>query len=166
MILAGSEIAIQVLDGAIRLEPFDAALINPNSYNYRLGDELVAKSELGSSETMTIPESGVVLYPGKVYLASTYELIGSSRFAILLIGRSSIGRLGLHLQVDADLGHRGSAHRWTLELVARKPVRVYPRMIIGQVTFWSSGLPVDLPLSDYARLHRPANSFVEHGHLP
>lgn len=166
MILTGSEIAIQVEDGAIRLEPFDAAQINPNSYNYRLGDEVVAKSALGSSETIAIPESGTVLFPGKVYLASTYELIGSFRFATLLIGRSSIGRLGIHLQVDADLGHRGSAHRWTLELVARKPVRVYPRMIIGQVTFWTSDLPVDLPVSDYASLHGPVNSFVENGHLP
>lgn len=52
-----------------------------------------------------------------------------------LIGRSSTGRLGLFLQVSADLGHTGAEHKWTLELVAAKPIKIYPNMIIGQISF-------------------------------
>ena len=55
-----------------------------------------------------------------------------------LIGRSSIGRLGIFLQVDADLGHTGSSHNWTLEIVCCKKVRIYPRMVIGQISFWKN----------------------------
>jgi hypothetical protein len=44
------------------------------------------------------------------------EELGSRKYAMSLIGRSSIGRLGLFLQVSANLGHTGSSHCWTLEL--------------------------------------------------
>ena len=55
-----------------------------------------------------------------------------------LIGRSSIGRLGLFLQVSANLGHVTSCHKWTLELFPCKNIRIYPRMKIGQISFWST----------------------------
>ena len=47
-----------------------------------------------------------------------------------------MGRLGLFLQLSADLGHIGAVHCWTLELTVVQPVRVYPGMRIGQVSFW------------------------------
>ena len=53
-----------------------------------------------------------------------------------LIGRSSVGRLGLFLQITADLGHLGKAHCWTLELKVVQSLIVYPHMKIGQVSFW------------------------------
>ena len=72
-----------------------------------------------------------------------------------LIGRSSMGRLGLFLQVSANLGHTTSCHQWTLELVAAKPIRLYPNMIIGQVTFWDNqGEIYDHPFT-YANFSLP-----------
>ena len=53
-----------------------------------------------------------------------------------LLGRSSIGRLGLFLNITADLGHVGSATRWTLELSVVQPLRIYAGMRLGQVAFW------------------------------
>ena len=53
-----------------------------------------------------------------------------------LIGRSSVGRLGLFLQITADLGQLGAKHSWTLELKVVQPLIVYPMMKIGQVSFW------------------------------
>ena len=53
-----------------------------------------------------------------------------------LIGRSSVGRLGLFLQITAPLGHIGTCHNWTLELKVVQPLIVYPKMKIGQVSFW------------------------------
>jgi len=40
MILTGTEIKKRVEKGEITLEPFSDDLMNPNSYNYRLGDTL------------------------------------------------------------------------------------------------------------------------------
>lgn len=144
MILSGKEITRRVDTGDITIDPFDPDCINPNSYNYKLGDIYrIVPNEFCSNELFhqagdirTITKEGLLLMPGNVYLASTYESIGSNKFVTSLIGRSSVGRLGLFLQISADLGNLGPAHKWTLELTCVQPIIVYPRMKIGQVSFW------------------------------
>ncbi|MFI8631245.1 dCTP deaminase domain-containing protein [Microbacterium sp. NPDC077663] len=145
MILTGPQITRCVADGTITIDPFDPASVNPNSYNYRLGDTLlVSRDEVFDAarsptwKEFEIPEEGFTLRAGRLYLASTLETIGSSEYVTSLIGRSSLGRLGLFLQVTADLGHVGAVHRWTLELHAVQPLRIYRGMRIGQVSFWES----------------------------
>lgn len=143
MILSGVKIKEEVSNKRIIIEPFDDKLLNPNSYNYRLGDELLEiEDELIDSKSETkfkrikLDSNGYVLKPHKLYLGSTLECIGSNNYVTQLIGRSSIGRLGLFLQVTAPLGHIGCKLHWTLELKSVQPLRVYPGMKIGQVTFW------------------------------
>lgn len=150
MILTGDEIANEVANGSITIEPFSRQLTNPNSYNYRLGDQLVVIDDAvidlhGKAHTheIIIPEDGIELQPGVIYLGHTYESIGSDAFVPSLIGRSSLGRLGMFLQITADLGHLGTRHKWTLEITVVQPLRVYPRMVVGQVSFW---LPKDRDL--------------------
>lgn len=140
MILTGPEIAAEVEAGAITIEPFDRKQLNPNSYNYRLGPELREVKDLPwdpkRPSRIVIPSEGFVLEPGRFYLGATQELIGSDKYAISLIGRSTVARLGLFLQVTADLGHQGTKARWTLEMKAVQRLRVYAGMEIGQVSFW------------------------------
>ena len=143
MILSGLKIKEEVLNGNINIEPFDDKMLNPNSYNYRLADiiyevedDIIDPSHKTNVKKIKIAESGYVLQPNKLYLGSTVEKIGSSKYVTQLIGRSSVGRLGLFLQVTAPLGHVGCNHCWTLELRCVQPFKVYPRMKIGQVTFW------------------------------
>lgn len=143
MILTGSKIAQEVSFGRIVIEPFEPALLNPNSYNYRLGCVLKVPAhglQDASHEVpfrdLVIPDDGLVLEPNQLYLGHTVERIGSSHFVTSLIGRSSVGRLGLFLQISADLAQLGLIHQWTLELMVVQPLRVYPRMRIGQVSFW------------------------------
>ena len=114
MILTGSEIKKYLRKGDIVISPFNEEQLNPNSYNYRLGDILTYKEDNGEYKTITIPEEGFVLYPNRVYLGHTFEVLGSKKCAMSLFGRSSTGRLGLFLQVSADLGHTGAEHKWTL----------------------------------------------------
>ena len=143
MILTGPEIIRQVSLGGILIEPFNEKCVNPNSYNYHLGprlkiapmDVVDTKNEQCWSE-IEIPEEGFLLEPTKFYLGHTVEKIGSCNFVTSLIGRSSIGRLGLYLQLSADLGHQGAIHSWTLELKVIQPLKVYRGMTIGQVSFW------------------------------
>lgn len=146
MILTGPAIKTAVKNGRVVLEPFDAANLNPNSYNYHLGDTLlIPGTGKQRSRKVRLHANGFVLEPGHIYLGTTQETIGSDYFVTLLLGRSSVGRLGIFLNVTADLGHIGSSSRWTLELTVVQPVRIYPQMKIGQVSFW---------MTDHRTTHR------------
>ncbi|MFF3671608.1 dCTP deaminase [Microtetraspora malaysiensis] len=143
MILTGLEIFRQHKAGRITLDPFSPEQVNPNSYNYRLGPTLRTHrgpviDALGEHQIQeaAIPDEGIILQPGWVYLGTTVERIGSDHYVPSLIGRSSLGRLGVYLQVSADLGNLGAVHRWTLEIVVCQPIRLYAGMIVGQVSFW------------------------------
>jgi dCTP deaminase len=167
MILTGRKIREGVEDGDISISPFDSTLINPNSYNYRLDKNiLVAKPGVIDPrlplafERREIGESGFLLEPNNLYLANTYEDIGSRRYTTTLIGRSSLGRLGLFLQITADLGHIGTGHKWTLELHVVQPLIVYFRMRIGQVAFWENIGEVEPYDGDYKRFSLPQPSKI------
>lgn len=143
MILSGLKIKEEVSNKNINIDPFDDALLNPNSYNYRLADviyevidEIIDPINKTNIKRIKIPSEGYILQPNKLYLGSTVEKIGSSKYVTQLIGRSSVGRLGLFLQVTAPLGHVGCNHCWTLELRVVQPLKIYPNMKIGQVSFW------------------------------
>lgn len=142
MILTGDEIKNELDNGGIMIIPFFYENINPNSYNYHIGKKIKVFSSVKNNKPIfyeiDIPDSGYILEPQVIYLANTFEIIGSSKYSMSLIGKSSIGRLGLFLQVSANLGQTTSCHRWTLELVAVKPIKIYPNMIIGQVSFWKN----------------------------
>lgn len=143
MILTGPEIARELESKRIHIEPYIPENTNPNSHNYRLGPVLRTHASdvidsLGRQplKEFTIPPEGVVLQPNRIYLGTTVEEMGSDHYVTTLIGRSSIGRLGLFVQYAADLGNLGTAHRWTLEIKVIQPLRIYPGMKIGQVSFW------------------------------
>lgn len=143
MILSGLKIKEEVLNNNITIEPYNNELLNPNSYNYRLAntiyeitENIIDPKKKTCIKKIIIPKDGYILQPNKLYLGSTYEKIGSSKYVTQLIGRSSVGRLGLFLQVTAPLGHVGCSHCWTLELRVVEPLKIYPMMKIGQVSFW------------------------------
>ncbi len=143
MILSGSKIKTCVKQGTIDISPFNNSQINPNSYNYRLGDYLKVyeenildpKKKL-KTKKIKIPEEGLILYPNKLYLGYTEEIFGSDKYVPIITGRSSTGRLGLFVQITSDLVDIGFHGRLTLQLHATQPVKIYPRMLIGQVMFW------------------------------
>lgn len=148
MILTGNAIHKAWRNHEIVIDPFEMSQINPNSYNYRLGATLIeVKTSLANVDGdhhIELREEGYELQPDRLYLGATYERIGSGSHVTTLLGRSSLGRLGLFLNVSADLGHCGAISRWTLELKVVQPLRVYPGMIIGQVCFWKQhgGKPI------------------------
>ncbi|MCE9599475.1 MAG: dCTP deaminase [Spirochaetia bacterium] len=141
MILTGPEI-VRRMGQDIRIEPYDASLVNPNSYNLRLNDELVVykNHELDmkkSSETeiIKIPADGLVIEPGKLYLGRTVEYTETFNLVPMLEGRSSIGRLGLFVHVTAGFGDVGFRGYWTLEISAIQPIRIYPFVSICQIFY-------------------------------
>jgi dCTP deaminase len=160
MILTGSEIEREVKLKNIIIKPFNKSQINPNSYNYRIGTEILVQTNNGFVKKK-IPVTGFVLKPHQVYLAHTYEILGSNKYAMNLIGRSSLGRLGLFLQISANLGHTGSSHRWTLELVSTMKLKIYPHMIIGQISFWKNKGTVKKYTDGYSSFNRAKESLVK-----
>ncbi|KAA9150342.1 dCTP deaminase [Amycolatopsis acidicola] len=143
MILTGTEIRRQVALGRIEIEPFEPAQVNPNSYDFRLGPTLLVyrNHELDArapepADEVAIPAGGFVLSPDRVYLGSTAERMGSDHYVPVIRGKSSLGRLGLFVNITADLIDIGSHNHWTLQFHAVQPLRIYPGMRIGQVTFW------------------------------
>ena len=143
MILSGSKIEKCVREKTIDIRPFNKSQINPNSYNYRLGDYLKiyeeevldAKKKL-KTKKIDITDEGIILYPDKVYLGFTEEIFGSDKYVPVITGRSSTGRLGLFVQITSDLVDIGFHGRLTLQLHSTQPVRVYKGMEIGQIMFW------------------------------
>lgn len=141
MILTGNEIKAQ-LGNNILIDPFDERLLNPNSYNLRLHDELIVYEEIvldmrrpNRFRRYTIPEEGYVLNPNQLYLGRTVERTETHNLVPMLEGRSSIGRLGLFVHVTAGFGDIGFKGHWTLEMFAIKPVRIYPGVPICQIFY-------------------------------
>jgi len=134
--------------------------VTPDSPAWRRPPHLVlANVRVGAQGSgVVITEDGYVLTPHRMYLGHTVEVIGSDTYAMSLIGRSSMGRLGLFLQVSANLGHTTSCHCWTLEMVATRPLRVYPNMVIGQVSFWCNTGRLQPTEAFYARFDEPLES--------
>lgn len=141
MILSGLEIEKR-LGKEIEIEPFDKSQLNPNSYNLRLHNELlVYKDEVldmkypNNFEKLIIPEEGLILQPGKLYLGRTEEKTCTKGLVPKLEGRSSVGRLGIHIHITAGLGHVGAKGHWTLEIFCIQPVKIYPNVEVCQVYF-------------------------------
>ncbi|BBH22583.1 deoxycytidine triphosphate deaminase [Paenibacillus baekrokdamisoli] len=145
MILTGQEICNKHKIGEIYISPFDNNNINPNSYNFHLGDylkvyknNLIDPKEKQEVEIINIPDEGIVLFPDKLYLGYTLETMGSTKYVPIMTGRSSTGRLGLFVHITADLIDIGSINQWTLQIHVIQPLKVYRNMPIGQVTFWKT----------------------------
>ena len=143
MILTGAQIRRARAKGEITIEPFRLAHLGPNSYDFRLGNRCrtykrrtLDASAPNPSFLLVVPATGMLLSPHKLYLFNTEEVMGSEKYVPIIRGRSSVGRLGLFIDITADLIDLGSINQWTLQLHCVQPVRIYPGMLIGQVTFW------------------------------
>lgn len=165
MILTGKEILKNIIDEKIVIDPFDEKLLNPNSYNFRLGNKLLVYENYvldsradNKVREITIPEEGMTLASGTIYLGSTVEIIGSDNFVPIIRGRSSIGRLGLFINITADLIDIGSFNQPTLQLNAVQPITIYPDMHIGQVTFWEPFGKIEKYHGKYANSRGPVAS--------
>lgn len=141
MILSGLEIA-ERMGKDIGIEPYDPKQLNPNSYNLRLHNELLVydnpvldMKEDNPTSRLTIPSTGLLLEPGKLYLGRTVERTRTDELVPMLEGRSSIGRLGMFVHVTAGFGDIGFNGYWTLEIFVVQPLVIYPDIEICQIYY-------------------------------
>ena len=142
MILSGKEINKQVENGVIRIDPFNADQLNPNSYNLRLHSDLLVydsnildMKEKNTTSPLTIPEDGLLLEPQKLYLGRTIERTATDKYVPMLEGRSSVGRLGLFIHITAGFGDIGFDGFWTLEIFCVQPIKIYSSLEICQIFY-------------------------------
>jgi dCTP deaminase len=141
MILSGKEIKRR-LGSDIFIEPFVEKQLNPNSYNLRLHNEMLVyddpmldMKELNSAHRIAIPDEGLLLTPGKLYLGRTIEYTKTFNCVPMIEGRSSVGRLGLFTHVTAGFGDIGFCGYWTLEMFCVMPIRIYAGVEIVQIYY-------------------------------
>lgn len=141
MILSGPEI-LKRLGSDIVIQPYQKDLLNPNSYNLCLHNELMVYTNLpldmkkpNPTKMITIPETGYLLEPQKLYLGRTLEYTETYNLVPMLEGRSSIGRLGMFVHITAGFGDVGFKGYWTLEILVTHPLIIYPNVQICQIFY-------------------------------
>lgn len=141
MILSGKEI-VKLLNKDIFIDNFDPSKINPNSYNLTLNEKLLVYADPildmakpNPTEEIIIPDKGLLIVPGELYLGRVNERTITKNLVPMLEGRSSIGRLGIEIHISAGFGDVGFDGYWTLEITCVKPVRIYKNVEICQMYF-------------------------------
>ena len=163
--LTGIEIERRIKCGDIKINPFDPKKLNPNSYNLTLDKELKIYNLINvfhnpysfiehdidcesdsyyldshnenKYSTIEIPDEGMILLPGVLYIGRTVERTSTDKFIPMINGRSSGGRLGLSVHICAGFGDIGFDGTWTLEITVVHPLRIYAGDEVAQVCFFT-----------------------------
>ncbi len=161
MILSDRTVRKLLANGHLQLDPLEDDQIQPASVDVRLGrsirvfrnhtaeciDPYTAQPEL--TEILEVKEgSPFVLHPGEFVLGTTVERIGLPDDIVARVdGKSSLGRWGILIHATAGFIDAGFQGQITLELssVATLPVRLWPGMKIGQISFMQLDEPVERP---------------------
>lgn len=142
MILSSGSIIREFKLGNIKIDPFDSNNLNPNSYNLTLHNELIIYDEAAldpkrenKTKKFIIPEVGITIFPGKLYLGRTIEYTETRNYVPGIEGRSSFARLGLTVHASAGFGDVGFCGTWTLEISCVLPIVLYPGLKICQIFY-------------------------------
>src|SRR5829696_5075108 len=160
-VLSDGTIRRLVEEGRIVIDPWDPAMVQPASVDLRLGDSFrvfhnhrAAAIDLRqpptnlTEEVVVAGDEPFVIHPGEFVLGRTLERVALPEDIVARIeGKSSIGRLGLIVHATAgfcDPGWRGTL---TLELnnLTRVPIKLYPRLLIAQLSFMTLDAPAQRP---------------------
>lgn len=143
MILTDQQILDEIEKGTIMIEPFRPECLGTNSYDVHLGrylatykDRVLDAKSHNKIEHFEIPQEGMVLNPGTLYLGVTEEYTETHAHVPFLEGKSSTGRLGIDIHATAGKGDVGFCNTWTLEISVSQPVRIYYGMPIGQLIYF------------------------------
>jgi dCTP deaminase len=160
-VLSDGTIRSLVDAGRIRIEPWDAALVQPASVDLRLGDsfrvfhnhrasaiDLRHPPDNLTEEVVIPPEEPFIIHPGEFCLGRTLEWVELPDDIVARIeGKSSLGRLGLIVHATAGFCDPGWKGTLTLELnnLTRVPIKLYPGLPIAQLSFMTLDRPAQRP---------------------
>jgi dCTP deaminase len=160
-VLSDGTIRRLVEAGAIAIEPWDPALVQPASVDLRLGDSFrvfhnhrVTAIDLRDPPTNLTEEVVVgegdpfAIHPGEFVLGRTLEQVRIPDDVVARIeGKSSLGRLGLIVHATAGFVDPGFEGTLTLEItnLTRVPIMLYAGLLIAQLSFMALDAPAEHP---------------------
>lgn len=160
MVLSDRDIRAAIEEGRILIEPFDPRCLQPASVDIRLDRQFrvfrssrhayidLAKGVDDITELVTVDGERFILHPGEFVLGSTLERVRLADDLVSRVeGKSSLGRLGLIIHSTAGFIDPGWDGHITLELsnVNTIPITLYPRMRIGQLSFFQLSSAAERP---------------------
>ncbi|OGB74422.1 dCTP deaminase [candidate division Kazan bacterium RBG_13_50_9] len=159
-VLSDRSIKQAIESGRVKIEPYDPALVQPASLDVRLGNEFKAFRNHAQTcidptqpnqltESITVKEGQFfIIHPGEFILGTTLEVMTlSDDIVVRLEGKSSMGRMGLLIHATAGFVDPGFSGQLTLEIsnISNLPIKLYPGMRIGQVSFHPLDQPAEKP---------------------
>lgn len=153
--LTSNEIKKQMQQGNITIKNLDKnPLKKPNSCDLRIGNTLyefdygIIDTKKGSSylqevlndkpinlRKITIPESGLLLQPHKVYLAKTIEEVETNGFVPIMHGKAMLSLLGVSIELTSGYKEENFKGPFILSIIATKPTIIYPDIKIANLSF-------------------------------
>ncbi len=162
MILSDGTIRRLLAEQRLVITPLEDSQIQPASVDIRLGSaflafrrhtsEYIDPRELDDTlmEPMTVGDDRpFILHPGEFVLGTTLERLTLPNDVVARVeGKSSLGRLGLLIHATAGFVDAGWTNgQITLELsnVAPLPIKLWPGMRIGQLSFMQMDAAAERP---------------------
>jgi dCTP deaminase len=160
MVLSDRDIRAAIERGDIGIDPYDPRCLQPASLDVRLDRQFrvfrssrhayidLAKGVDDITELVTVDREPFILHPGEFVLGSTLERVRLANDIVSRVeGKSSLGRLGLLIHSTAGFIDPAWDGHITLELsnVNTIPITLYPRMRIGQLSFFQLSSPAERP---------------------
>ena len=174
MFLSDTDIKKAVEKGAITVEPFSEAQLQPVSYDIRLGNKFITNNESATHfvdparkifakthELEVADGEEFVLHPGISVLGTSKEFFGSDVYLIQIGGKSSLARVGLMVHNTAGIINPGHFLNVTFEMTNQSnvPIILRPGMEIAQITFSMISSP---PERSYKKVGRFAKDNWQH----
>lgn len=153
--LTSNEIKKQMQQGNIIIKNLSENPLNkPNSCDLRIGNTLydfdygIVDTRKGPSylqevlndkpinlRKITIPESGLLLQPHKVYLAKTIEEVEAHEVVPIMHGKAMLSLLGVSIELTSGYKHENFKGPFILSIIATKPTIIYPDIKIANLSF-------------------------------
>lgn len=160
MVLSDTYIREKIANGDLSIEPYNPSNVEPASVDLRLGNEFTfvsqsyhdAQVNLSSKSTDSLSYHTTLgtctIRPGEFVLATTKERVELPDDIVAnVLGRSSLGRLGVSVHQTAGYIDPGFEGQITLELSNHgpAPVELEEGLRICQIVFNHVSGPVDEP---------------------
>ena len=87
---------------------------------------------------VTIPNEGLLLEPGKVYLTKSIQRIKTNGFVPVFFGRNSLSLLGVSIDHNSGYKEDNFDGEIVFSIVCTKPTIIYPNIEIANLTFFPS----------------------------
>ena len=185
MVLSDQDIRRRVAVGSLQVDPFEPDNVEPSSLDLRLGDDFKRvrqSSPPTEAATLSLEQGGekqiaydeleycedepVVLNPGELILATTLEsFVLPDDLTAQVLGRSSLGRLGVSVHQTAGWIDPGFSGRITLELSNHGPVAVelVPGLRMCQIVFSKLSTPAAQPYGHSESQYQGQHGATESG---